>query len=131
VYDLDTFFGEGNAWELVPWCFGGYPWDPRTKPVLQRESPFTYVNRIRTPLLIIHASDDLRTGVSQSEMMFRALAVLGQPVEYVRYPDAGHDLSRTGDPKQRLDRLNRIIEFFERYIDNKRPAPVESAASTR
>lgn len=126
VYDLDTFFGEGNAWELVPWCFGGYPWDARAKPVLQRESPFTYVNRIRTPLLIIHASNDLRTGVSQSEMMFRALAVQGKPVEYVRYPDAGHDLSRTGDPKQRLDRLNRIIEFFERYIKNDRAAPAET-----
>lgn len=123
VYDLDTFFGEGNAWQLVPWCFGGYPWEPQIKAVLQRESPFTYVNRIRTPLLIMHASSDLRTGVSQSEMLFRALAVQGKPVEYVRYPDAGHDLSRTGDPRQRLDRLNRIIEFFERFIDNPRSAP--------
>ena len=29
VYDLTTFFGEGNAWQLVPWMFGGYPWDAR------------------------------------------------------------------------------------------------------
>jgi dipeptidyl aminopeptidase/acylaminoacyl peptidase len=36
-------------------------------------------------------------------------------VEYVRYPEEGHDLSRSGDPKRRLDRLNRIVEFFERY----------------
>ncbi len=123
VYDLTTFFGEGNAWQLVPFMFGGYPWDARTRPILQRESPFTYVNRIRTPLLIIHASNDLRTGVSQSEMLFRALAAQGRPVEYVRYPNAGHDLSRTGDPLHRLDRLNRIIEFFERFIDNERTAP--------
>ncbi|MCH8343747.1 MAG: hypothetical protein IH983_07145 [Planctomycetes bacterium] len=41
--------------------------------------------------------------------------------------DAGHDLSRTGDPTQRMDRLNRIIEFFERHIDNPRPAPRISA----
>jgi dipeptidyl aminopeptidase/acylaminoacyl peptidase len=47
-------------------------------------------------------------------------------VEYVRYPEAGHDLSRRGDPHQRMDRLNRIIEFFERHIDNPRPAPVRS-----
>jgi len=125
VYDLETFFGEGNAWRLVPWCFGGYPWEPRVKPVLNRESPFTYVNRIRTPLLIMHASQDLRTGVSQSEMLYRGLKVLGKPVEYIRYPNAGHDLSRSGDPIQRLDRLNRIIEFFERHIENPRPAPME------
>ncbi len=126
VYDLATFFGEGNAWRLMEWSMGGPPWEPRTRPILARESPFTAVNRIRTPLLIMHASNDLRTGVSQSEMLYRALKRLGRPVEYVRYPDAGHDLSRTGDPRQRLDRLNRIVEFFERAIDNERPAPQPS-----
>jgi dipeptidyl aminopeptidase/acylaminoacyl peptidase len=77
------------------------------------------VSKIRTPLLIMHASNDLRTGVSQSEMMYRALKELNRPVEYVRYPNAGHDLSRTGDPRQRMDRLNRIIEFFERHVGSE------------
>ena len=130
VYDLATFFGEGNAWRLVEWSMGGFPWSLLIRPVLQRESPFTYVDRIRTPLLIMHASEDLRTGVSQSEMMYRALKVLERPVEYVRYPNAGHDLSRTGDPRQRMDRLNRIIEFFERHIDNPRPAPARRSVAT-
>ena len=103
---------------------GGNPYDDRFKRIIGRNSPITYVNRIRTPLLIMHSSNDLRTGVSQSEMLYRSLKALDRPVEYVRYPNAGHDLSRTGDPKQRMDRLNRIIEFFERYIDNPRAAPV-------
>ncbi|MCZ6542502.1 MAG: S9 family peptidase [Planctomycetota bacterium] len=123
VYDIATFFGEGNAWQLVEYAMGGYPFDARYRDVINRNSPLTYVNRIRTPLLIMHASRDLRTGVSQSQMLYRALKQLGRPVEYVRYPEAGHDLSRTGDPRQRLDRLARIIEFFERHIDNPRPAP--------
>lgn len=124
VYDLATFFGEGNAWQLVEWAMGGNPYDDRFKRIIQRNSPITYVNRIRTPLLIMHSSNDLRTGVSQSEMLYRSLKSLDRPVEYVRYPNAGHDLSRTGNPRQRMDRLNRIIEFFERYIDNPRQAPV-------
>jgi dipeptidyl aminopeptidase/acylaminoacyl peptidase len=123
VYHLATFFGEGNAWQLVKWAMGGLPWEARISPILDRESPFTYVNRIRTPLLIMHASNDLRTGVSQSEMMYRALKALDRPVEYVRYPNAGHDLSRSGNPRQRMDRLDRIIEFFERYVENPRKAP--------
>jgi dipeptidyl aminopeptidase/acylaminoacyl peptidase len=126
VYDLDTFFGEGNAWRLVREAFGGNPYEARVKEVIARNSPFTHVSKIRTPLLIVHGSSDLRTGVSQSEMLYRALKELNKPVEYVRYPDAGHDMSRTGDPRQRMDRLNRIIEFFERHIDNPRrmnPAP--------
>ena len=51
----------------------------------------------------------------QSVELYRALKQLGREVEYVRYPGAGHDLSRTGDPRQRMDRLNRIVEFFERF----------------
>jgi dipeptidyl aminopeptidase/acylaminoacyl peptidase len=123
VYDLDTFFGEGNAWRLVREAFGGNPYESRVKEIIQRNSPFTHVMKIRTPLLIMHSSNDLRTGVSQSEMLYRALKELNKDVEYVRYPNSGHDLSRTGDPRQRMDRLNRIIEFFERYIDNPRAMP--------
>lgn len=123
VYDLATFFGEGNAWRLVEWSMGGFPYDARYRAIIDRNSPITYAGNIRTPLLIMHGSSDLRTGVSQSEMLFRSLKALDRPVEYVRYPDAGHDLSRSGEPGQRLDRLDRIIEFFERYVDNPRPAP--------
>lgn len=129
VYHLPTFFGEGNAWRLVPNAMGGAPFDARFRQIIDRESPFTYVHRIRTPLLILHGSEDLRTGVSQSEMMYRALKYLDRQVEYVRYPGAGHDMSRSGDPLQRMDRLNRIVEFFERFVENDRPAPGATASN--
>ena len=116
VYYLPTFMGEGLAWRLVPDHFGGYPWQPEIKTILDRESPLTYVNEIKTPLLIKHDDLDLRAGVIQSEMLYKSLKILNKPVEYVRYPKASHDLSRTGNPKQRIDRLLRILEFFERYI---------------
>ncbi|MCZ6837287.1 MAG: S9 family peptidase, partial [Planctomycetota bacterium] len=128
VYDLGTFFGEGNAWRLTRFAMGGQPWESRMRAIYRRESPFSDVQRIQTPLLIMHSSQDLRTGVSQSEMLYRALKVMEKEVEYIRYPNAGHDLSRTGQPHQRLDRLNRILEYFDRFIDNPRPAPQESSA---
>ena len=80
---------------------------------------------IRTPFLIIHGSQDFRTGFAQSEMLFRSLKQLNRPVEYVRYPAIGHELTRSGPPLQRMDHMLRIIEFFERYAKNDRPAPVE------
>ena len=99
----------------MPTHFGGYPWEPAADSVLTANSPITFAHQITTPLLILHASQDLRTGVSQSEQLYRTLKVLERPVEYVRYPGAGHDLSRAGDPAQRLDRLLRIYEFVERF----------------
>ncbi|MBI5767356.1 MAG: S9 family peptidase [Verrucomicrobia bacterium] len=116
VYDLLTFFGEGNAWRLVPRAFGGYPWQAETRRLLERESPLTYVESIKTPLLIQHGDNDRRTGFVQSEMLLRSLKVLGRDVESVRYPRASHEMSRSGEPKQRLDSLVRYEEFFRRYI---------------
>ena len=116
VYDLTTFMGEGNAWRLTPNYFGGYPWQEKTKDILDRESPYTYVDKIKTPLLIKHGENDLRTGVIQSEMMFKSMKIMGKEVEYVRMPGATHELSRTGNVRQKIDRMLRIYEFFERYI---------------
>ncbi|KAB7732255.1 prolyl oligopeptidase family serine peptidase [Rudanella paleaurantiibacter] len=116
VYDLTTFMGEGNAWRLVPNYFGGYPWQPETQKILDANSPYSFVENIRTPLLIKHGENDLRTGVIQSEMMMKSLKVLGRPVEYVRMPGGTHELSRSGNVRQRIDRILRIYEFFERYV---------------
>ena len=115
VYDLTTFFGEGNAWRLVPEYFGGYPWEKEAGKLLRAESPFTYVDQIHTPLIIFHGETDLRTGVIQSEMMYKALKVLGREVEYVRHPGATHELTRSGNNRQRADQMLRTMEFFERY----------------
>ncbi|GAC1595138.1 MAG: hypothetical protein NVS3B19_17810 [Ginsengibacter sp.] len=116
VYDLATFFGEGNAWKLVPQYFGGYPWEDNIRTILQRESPFTYVNNITTPYLILHGENDLRTGIVQGEMMYKALKVLNRPVEYVQHPGGTHELVRSGNVRQRIDQMLRIYEFFERFI---------------
>ncbi len=115
VYELSTFMGEGNAWRLVPDHFGGYPWEKETKQILDFNSPLSYVNNINTPLLIIHGDQDLRTGVVQSEMLYKSLKVLNKPVEYIRYPKEGHELTRSGNPGRMMDHLLRVIEFFERY----------------
>jgi len=116
VYDLGTFFGEGNAWRLVPNYFGGYPWESATKAILERESPITYVQNIHTPYIIFHGENDLRTGVIQGEMLYRSLKVLGRTVEYVRHPGGTHELTRSGNNRQRIDQMLRTIEFFERFI---------------
>ena len=117
VYDLTTFLGEGNAWRLIPSYFN-YPWDDKTEHVLTSNSPYTFVQDIHTPLLIKHGENDLRTGPIQSEMMYKSMKILGKDVEYVRMPGATHEMSRSGNVRQRIDRMLRIYEFFERYIGN-------------
>ena len=121
VYDLRTFFGEGNAWKLLGYAFGGAPHDDRYAQTIEANSVVPIADQIYTPLLIMHGMNDMRTGVSQSLMLYRTRKSLGRPVEYVLYPDAAHDLSRSGHPYQRLDRLDRILEFFARFAAPNAP----------
>jgi dipeptidyl aminopeptidase/acylaminoacyl peptidase len=69
---------------------------------------------------------DLRTGVIQSEILYKSLKILNKPVEYIRYPKEGHELTRSGNPGRMMDHLLRTIEFFERYAKHPEPVPIVS-----
>ena len=80
-------------------------------------SPLSYVQNICTPLLILHSEGDLRCPIEQGEQLFIALKRLNREVEFVRYPpEASHDLSRSGPPDLRLDRLGRIVEWMDKHV---------------
>ncbi|MGL5945082.1 MAG: alpha/beta hydrolase family protein, partial [Sediminibacterium sp.] len=84
--------------------------------VIERESPINYVANVHTPLIIFHGENDLRTGVIQGETFYRSLKILGRTVEYVRHPGATHEITRSGNNRQRIDQMLRTVEFFERFI---------------
>lgn len=81
-----------------------------------KHSPITYVDEITTPLLIVHSESDLRCPISQGEELFVALRLLGRPVEFVRFPGEGHELSRSGAPAHRVQRAEIILEWFDRHL---------------
>jgi len=76
----------------------------------------TYVKNIKTPLLIIHSEQDYRCPVEQDEQLFIALKKLGRTTEFVRFPDEPHGLSRAGQPRHRLERLQHIVRWFDRHL---------------
>jgi len=85
---------------------------------LQRDrSPLTFADQITTPLLLLHADQDLRCPFSESQQLFIALHKRKHTVELVRYHNVGHmmDWPSVGTPKQRTDRLRRTIEWFDRF----------------
>ncbi len=80
------------------------------------QSPLTYVDRIRTPLLILHSENDLRCPIDQAEHLFTALRVLKRDVEFVRFPAESHELTRAGSPRHRTQRFEIILDWFERKL---------------
>ena len=82
-----------------------------------RRSPITYVEKIQTPLLFILGDEDWRTPPSAGgEDLFRALKYLKRDTEMVRFPNENHDLSRSGKPWHRVERLQHIMRWFDKYL---------------
>ncbi|HEY6285791.1 MAG TPA: S9 family peptidase [Ktedonobacteraceae bacterium] len=86
--------------------------------LLKSRSALTFADRISTPLLLLHADNDLRCPFSESYQLFVALRKRKHTVELVRYPGVSHliDLPDCGTPEQRVDRLRRTVEWFERFV---------------
>jgi dipeptidyl aminopeptidase/acylaminoacyl peptidase len=94
--------------------FGGLPWAETA--TLARLSPVTYVDKINTPLLIIHNEHDFRCPIEQAEQMYTFLKMQEKEVAFVRIPDENHNLSRTGTPSRRLARLHHMIAWFDSHL---------------
>ncbi|RUO44070.1 S9 family peptidase [Aliidiomarina taiwanensis] len=91
----------GTLWENYD-----YYWD---------RSPLQFANKVTTPTLIIHSSDDHITPIGQGEEWFYALKANQVPVEMVVFRGEGHGLSRSGKPVNLVERLQRMVEWFNRY----------------
>ena len=86
--------------------------------LLKSRSALTFADRITTPLLLLHADNDIRCPFSESYQLFVMLRKRKHTVELVRYPGVSHliDSPDYGTPEQRVDRLRRTVEWFERYV---------------
>lgn len=95
---------------LIPY-FGGSP-SKETQALYAARSGITFVDRVTTPLLILHGGSDQRVPIGQPMEFFRALKDRGKTVELVFYPREGHGFS---EYYHQLDRLERQHEWIARY----------------
>ena len=87
------------------------PWDDPEK--LWSFSPMKYLDKCKTPLLLIHSLEDYRCPVDQGYQMFSSLIAHGVEARLVLFRGENHDLSRTGKPKHRVKRLSEITAWFD------------------
>ena len=80
-------------------------------------SPITYIQNVHTPLMLVLGEADYRTPPGAGgEEMFRALKYLKRPTVMVRFPGESHELSRSGQPWHRVERLQHIVGWFDKYL---------------
>jgi dipeptidyl aminopeptidase/acylaminoacyl peptidase len=80
-------------------------------------SPITYIKNVKTPLMLILGEADWRTPTyAGGEEMFRALKYRKIPTVMVRFPNETHELSRSGQPWHRIERLQHIVGWFDHWL---------------
>jgi dipeptidyl aminopeptidase/acylaminoacyl peptidase len=87
---------------------------------LWASSPMSNVERMRTPLLMLQAEDDRICPAADNEQLFTALRTLGREVEYILYPEEHHEFKVYGRPDRRIDRHERMLDWFGRHLGSAR-----------
>ena len=80
-------------------------------------SAITFVKNIHTPVLFVLGESDFRTPQdSGGEQLFRALKYMKRPTAMVVFPRETHELSRSGEPWHRIERLEHIVGWFDKWM---------------
>ncbi len=118
IADWAGFWYTADFTLFTPTWFRGAPWeDPQD---FVKRSPITYVKNITTPMMFIEGEVDWRTPPNEGgEILFRALKYRKVPTVMVRFPNESHELSRSGAPWHRVERLQHIVNWFDKYLQDK------------
>ena len=118
IADWEAWWYAADFTLFLPRWFEKAPWDDRAD--YAARSPITYADQIRTPMMFIDGDADYRTPpVAGGEAMFRALKLRHVPTVMIRVPNESHELSRSGQPWHRIDRLRHLNNWFEKWLQDK------------
>ncbi|MFC4056865.1 alpha/beta fold hydrolase [Planomonospora corallina] len=110
-----------NAWDSftgssdIGWYFAEAYCGPDAE-AQRAMSPLHHADRIALPFAVVHSEEDWRCPVEQAQRMYVALRRNGVPAEFLLFPGEGHELSRSGRPRHRLQRFEAVLEWWSRHL---------------
>jgi dipeptidyl aminopeptidase/acylaminoacyl peptidase len=110
------WYGTNDLVDFTDDRFAGLGRLPEDVEKFLERSPFMSIHHNEAPLLLLHAEGDRRCPIADSEQLFAILRSRGRTVELIRYPEEPHYLVGVGRPDRRVDRMQRTVEWFERYL---------------
>jgi dipeptidyl aminopeptidase/acylaminoacyl peptidase len=112
ISDWYSFYGQSDIPGLMAYGFGGQPWVATS--TYRKYSPITYVDKVKTPIMITHGEQDRRVAIQQAEEYYRGL--IGNHVEaiFVRYPREGHGIT---EPNHQIDLVGRQLDWFAKHLN--------------
>lgn len=107
-----------NAWDSfagtsdIGWFFA----DEYAGAYQHEQSPLTWADNITTPTLIIHSERDFRCPLEQGQRLFARLRRNGVPAKLLVFPGEGHELTRSGQPRHRVQRFEHILAWWDEHL---------------
>lgn len=115
ISDWSAWWYSADFSQFQPSWFKGSPFEDREG--FRNRSAITFVDKIKTPMMFILGEADYRTPPGAGgEQLFRELKYRRIPTVMVRFPNEGHELSRSGQPWHRIERLQHIVGWFDKWI---------------
>jgi dipeptidyl aminopeptidase/acylaminoacyl peptidase len=112
MVNFETFFSQSTPW-MGAISTGEYG-DPKTQLQLLRDlSPIHKLDRVKTPLLVMHGANDTNVPVVEAEQVVAALKKRNVPVEYVLFPDEGHGWRKQVN---RVRSTAELATFFSKHL---------------
>src|ERR1700733_6621472 len=115
ITDWSNWWYTADFTLFQPTWFEGAPFEKVDE--FKKYSPITYVTNIKTPMMFILGDADYRTPpTGGGEDFFRALKYRHIDTVMVRFPGESHELSRSGQPWHRVERLENVVYWFDKYL---------------
>jgi len=112
ISDWYSFYGQSDIPGLMAYGFAGQPW--KSADTYRKYSPITYVDKVKTPIMITHGEQDRRVAIQQAEEYYRGLTGNGVEAIFVRYPREGHGIA---EPNHQIDLVGRQLEWFAKHLN--------------
>ncbi len=111
VSDWTSEYGPGFNFDVSLWYIGGDPWT--NAQAFREKSSLTYVNKVKTPTLLLHGDNDITDTPAQSMNFFAGLQKFNVPSRYVRFPNEPHGF---GKLKHQRVRDTEEIQWMQKYV---------------
>jgi dipeptidyl aminopeptidase/acylaminoacyl peptidase len=115
ISDWYSFHGQSDIPGLMEYGFVGQPWNATE--TYRKSSPMTFVDKVKTPIMITHGEQDRRVAIAQAEEYYRALQRRGVEVVFLRFPREGHGIQ---EPNHQIDLVTRQLAWFDSHLGIKR-----------
>jgi dipeptidyl aminopeptidase/acylaminoacyl peptidase len=91
--------------------FGGEPWNGLEK--IERWNPASHIQKVSTPMLVIHGENDYRVPVTQGIEVYNVLKGKGVEARLVYYPDENHWILK---PRNSIFWYREVHDWLARFL---------------